>query len=77
LLQNIVLRLIKANEKQELDNFSKGSVLGGGNSLAVILSVWCAFQNIEEYFGNRMDISTFVHVCRCDGFYLPVNKLIW
>lgn len=49
---------------------------GGGYSSAVILSVWCAFQTIEEYFGNHMVVSTFVHICRCGGFYLPVNKLI-
>lgn len=77
LLLNSLLRLLKADEKQELDSFSKDYMLGWGKySFAVILSVWRAFQTIEECFGNHMDISTFVHICRCDGFYLPVNNLI-
>lgn len=46
------------------------------NSFAVILSGWYAFQANEEYYGNHMNISLFVHTCRGDGFYLPVSNLI-
>lgn len=45
-------------------------------SFAVILSVWYALQANEQYFGNHMDISIFVHIYRCDDFYLLVRNLI-
>lgn len=44
--------------------------------LTVILSVLYAFQTTEIKFGNNMDISTIVYICRCGGCYPTVKNLI-